>query len=102
VGKEPLILHGTRLMLALSALKLRPWPFPGRVALREGHCEYHVLDHWVYLGTAHSEEELADLKAAPASSAFDVEVYRILVRHLSKSTKLDWHDLRNEASPWRT
>ena len=35
IGKEPLILHDTRLQLALSSLKLKAWPFPGRVALRE-------------------------------------------------------------------
>ena len=35
VGKEPLILHDMRLQLALSSLKLKSWPFPGRIALRE-------------------------------------------------------------------
>jgi DNA polymerase-3 subunit epsilon len=28
-GKEPLILHAMRLKLALSALKIKSWPFPG-------------------------------------------------------------------------
>src|SRR6202040_513843 len=37
LGKEPLILHSMRLQLALSSLKLKAWPFPGRVALRERH-----------------------------------------------------------------
>ena len=36
VGKEPMILHDVRAMLALSALKLKPWPFPGRIALKGG------------------------------------------------------------------
>src|SRR4029077_5443248 len=34
-GREPLILHTMRLQLALSALKIKSWPFPGRIALRE-------------------------------------------------------------------
>ena len=35
VGREPLLLHNARLQMALSALKLKSWPFPGRVALKE-------------------------------------------------------------------
>jgi DNA polymerase-3 subunit epsilon len=117
MGKEPLMLHNARLLMALSALKLKSWPFPGRVALKEGgcqggglgsqdsgsresgwsdgRCEYHVLDHWVYLGTARSEEELAELQAKDAHATFDVDVYRIVVRYLAKNPKIQWHDLRD-------
>jgi DNA polymerase-3 subunit epsilon len=97
IGRESLLLHGTRLMMALSALKLKAWPFPGRVALHEGRSEYHVLDHWVYLGTARSEEEMAELGSAQARIAFDVDVYRILVRYLAKNPTVDWRDLRAHA-----
>ena len=98
------MLHMVRLQMALSSLKLKPWPFPGRVALTEavfqgaasesGGCEYHVLDHWVYLGTARSEEELSELAAKPTRASFDVDVYRILVRYLAKNPAFKWHDLR--------
>jgi len=97
VGKEPLILHDMRLKMALSALKLKPWPFPGRVAIAEGRAEFHVLDHWVYLGTARSEDELDELRTKLAHAAFDVDVYRILVRYLAKNPRIDWHDLRGPA-----
>ena len=106
VGKEPLMLHDLRLRLALSSLKLKPWPFPGRIALRERDprsgefqgapgAELHVIDHWTYLGTARSEDELAVLRARPAGAGFDVDVYRILVRYFSSHPKLDWIDLRD-------
>ena len=106
VGKEPLILHKTRLQLALSSLKLKAWPFAGRIALRERDrrggapefargTELHVLDHWSYLGTARSDEELAALGTQDAPCAFDVDIYRILVRYFSNHPKLDWFDLRN-------
>ena len=99
VGKEALILHGVRLRTALSSLKLKAWPFPGRVALRErgplGAADLHVLDHWTYLGTASCEEELDALAAKQAPAAFDPHVYRILVRYLAAHPKLDWHDLRD-------
>ena len=106
MGKEPLLLHGTRLKLALSSLKLKAWPFPGRIALREGNAvggtpefmrgaEMHVLDRWAYLGTARSDEELSALRARDAGDAFDIDVYKILARHFTKYPKLDWIDLRD-------
>jgi len=55
----------------------------------------HVLDHWTYLGTARSEEDLAALSARDAGAAFDVDVYKILVRYFSHHPKFDWHDLRD-------
>jgi DNA polymerase-3 subunit epsilon len=97
IGKEPPILHRVRVQMALSPLKLKPWPFPGRVALRErsslGGDELHVLDQWCYLGTARSEEELAALAEKPARAAFDPHVYRILTRYLSNHPQLEWHAL---------
>jgi len=106
VGKEPLMLHDLRLRLALSSLRLKPWPFPGRIALRErgprsgefqdaGGADLHVIDHWTYLGTARSEDELTALRAKPASAGFDMDVYKILVRYFSSHPKLDWIDLRD-------
>jgi DNA polymerase III subunit epsilon len=116
-GKEPLILHRMRLQLALASLKIKSWPFPGRIGLREGggrgggrgavHSdahggapggEIHVLDHWTYLGTARSEEELAALSTREAGFAFDVDVYRILMRYFSNHPRPDWHDLRVAAA----
>jgi DNA polymerase-3 subunit epsilon len=109
VGKEPMILHDTRLKLALSPLKLKPWPFPGRVALRERSrwggaaeithgADLHVVDHWTYLGTARTDEELAALGAGRAHAAFDADVYKILVRYFSKHPQIDWVDLRGAAA----
>ncbi|HMK87229.1 MAG TPA: exonuclease domain-containing protein [Steroidobacteraceae bacterium] len=98
VGKEPLGLHAVRVQMALASLKLKPWPFPGRVALAErqpfGGADYHVLDGWTYLGTARCEEELAELAARKAPAAFDAHVYRILNRYLAHHRPLDWHPLR--------
>ena len=104
-GKEPLILHNMRVQMALSGLKIKSWPFPGRIALRERGssgfsadgtlgAEFHVLDHWMYLGSARSEEDLAALSARRAYAAFDVDVYKILLRYFSNRPKLDWVDLR--------
>ena len=97
IGKEPLILHAVRVQMALASLQLKAWPFPGRVALRErsafGAEVLHVLDHWRYLGTAHSEEELAALARRAMPSAFDPQIYKVLARYFANHPKLDWHDL---------
>jgi hypothetical protein len=89
-------LHATRLQLALLAMKLQTWPFPGRIALREhAFCgtEWHVLDHWSYLGTAHDEDELGALAQQRAPDSLDPDVYRVLVRYFSTHGRLDWRDL---------
>jgi DNA polymerase III subunit epsilon len=103
IGQEPLALHSLRAQIALSSLKLKAWPFPGRVALREraafGADELHVLDHWSYVGTARSDEELAALTAKQAPGAFDAHVYRILVRYFANHPKLDWYGLTPADGP---
>jgi hypothetical protein len=92
-----LILHAVRVQMALASLKMKTWPFPGRVALIErgamGSVDSHVLNHWAYLGTARCEGELAALARCAAPCAFDPQVYRILVRYLANHTKLEWQDL---------
>lgn len=105
IGREAPILHAMRVKLALSALKIKSWPFPGRIALRERATgaflpdgtrggEFHVLDRWLYLGSARSEEELESLRLRPVFPAFDVDVYKILQRYFSNHPNHDWHDLR--------
>jgi DNA polymerase-3 subunit epsilon len=95
-----------RVQLALSALKIKSWPFPGRIALRERAAggfasdgtrggELHVLDHWMYLGSARTEDELAALSTRHAYGVFDVDVYKILLRYFSNHPNLDWLDLRD-------
>ena len=91
------MLHHVRVQTALSSLKLKAWPFPGRVALREcnrlGDTELHVIDHWAYLGTARSAEELAELATRESHVPFDPAMYRILVRYFTNHPKPDWRDL---------
>ena len=53
-GLELPALHAVRVRLALSGLKRRDWPFPGRIGIRErdwrGVEETHVFDRWCYAG----------------------------------------------------
>ena len=102
VGKESPARHDLRLKTALAVLKLRAWPFPGRIAIRErdesgGRCEWHLFDNWCHLGTAKSEAELHEAAQTRFDAAFDLDTYRILRRELEKRAgsvdilKLDRH-----------
>lgn len=89
VGVESLPLHEARLTLALSALKMRTWPFGGPVGLREtSSCgqrvDIHIFDQWCHLGTAGGEDELWEILSDFAPLPFDLDSYKILVRFLEK------------------
>jgi DNA polymerase-3 subunit epsilon len=98
VGKEPHALHGMRMQLALSALKIKRWPFPPRIGLKEGG-EMHVLDSWSYLGTARSEEDLCTLSQVAPRGPFDADTYRILSRFFATHARLEWRELRPHGAP---
>ena len=72
-----------RLLAAMSRLKLASWPYPGAIGIREAD-DLHVIDHWCYLGTARTDEEIQELleKGRPA---FDRDTYMTLVKALKKS-----------------
>jgi DNA polymerase-3 subunit epsilon len=79
--------HAARLAAALAVLRVRAWPFPGRIGIRETstdgeRCDMHVLDQWCHLGTVSSEEELRDLQEGSLRPLFDLDTYKILTRYL--------------------
>ena len=88
IGKEDRVIHGLRVGQALARLKMRPWPFPGRVGIREsGNAAgpMIVLDRWCYLGTVRSETSLQKLLARDLRPVFDLDTYRILTRFFSSA-----------------
>jgi DNA polymerase-3 subunit epsilon len=89
VGKESRGSHTLRLAQAFAAMRMQPWPFRGRVGVRESvpdgeKSELIVLDRWCYLGTARSEHELHELKDSPSRPVFDVDTYKILTRFFNR------------------
>jgi DNA polymerase-3 subunit epsilon len=89
VGKEALALHDARLRLALASLRIRSWPYPGAVGIREPAADMagsviHVVDRWQHLGTARDESEVADLLRSRTTGAFDPDAYRIVARCLDR------------------
>lgn len=90
VGKESAASHALRLTQALAGLRMRPWPFRGRIGVREqagGRQELIVLDRWCYLGTARSEREVYDLQDARPRPVFDLDTYNILSRFFARARR---------------
>ncbi len=83
VGKESGLEHATRLLVAMGKLKLTSWPYPGAIGIREAD-ELHVIDHWCYLGTARSEDEVEAL-LQQGRPVFDRDTYMTLVKALKES-----------------
>jgi DNA polymerase III subunit epsilon len=87
VGLEPRALHDARLQLALATLRVKTWPFPGPIGIREpapdarGTC-VHVIDGWRHVGTARDEDEVAEVLRGAATGGFDADSYRVIGRAL--------------------
>lgn len=74
--------HATRLVTALSKIKLKAWPYAGPVGIIEGKA-MHVVDRWCHLGTANNEVELADM-LEHGKPAFDRDTYKILTKSMGR------------------
>nr|WP_315205665.1 hypothetical protein [uncultured Albidiferax sp.] len=83
VGSQPLAQHNLALLTALTRHKVQRWPHTGPIGLREGR-DLHVLHDWRYLGTARSDEEVAELLES-GHTAFDFDTYKILSKALAKA-----------------
>lgn len=82
-GKESVEAHQQRLRVALDALRVQCWPWPGAVGVveeRPGQKQIHVINNWLYLG---SVSELADATALTSTPpGFDSDGYKILCKPL--------------------
>lgn len=82
-GNETLETHQVRLKASLESLRIRSWPYPGRIAIEETSgtlSEYHILHNWHYLGTTKTIESGKAI-ITPATY-FDRDSYKILCRYV--------------------
>ncbi len=91
-GGEKPELHHLRLKLALQQQQLRVWPHAGKIGLREynaktGRSDLHVFDQWCHLATVQGEAELEEALASNIALAFDLDTYRLLLKHLTAPHK---------------
>lgn len=84
-GQEASALYNLRLQMALKPLQTRSWPYGSAIAIIESDGEredWHLIDHWCYLGTARNEADVSDLLGN--RRVFDLDTYRILQRWLRR------------------
>lgn len=91
VGEEPPAAHHARLREAMAPHALRNWPYPGTIGVRETsitgeRAELHVLRDWCWLATVRDESELQTILETPPRVDFDLDIYRLLVKHLPRLT----------------
>jgi DNA polymerase-3 subunit epsilon len=92
-GEEKPERHYLRLQLALAGQKLQAWPFSGKVGLREhdaqsGRTDIHIFEQWCHLATVHDESALEEALTSTGNSlAFDLDSYRLLIKHLAQPSK---------------
>lgn len=87
VGDEPLETHNARLLSALAKHKIKTWQFEGAIGIEEitpdgAGKDTHIVDNWIYLGTAHSEDEIEYILKGATQIQFDKDTYQLLVKHL--------------------
>jgi DNA polymerase-3 subunit epsilon len=86
-----------RVFDALRPLRVPAWPHRGPVGIRE-RSDLHVVDQWQFLGTARSDNELHGLLES-RPRGFDLRVYRLLDRTLSRLPRHKIVDLARCARP---
>jgi len=90
-GAESALAHDMRLLTALSNLRLKAWPFGGRIAVvehdafRDRH-DFHVFENWCHLGTVHDETELGQAAEGRFAPVFDLDTYKILTRYFESNS----------------
>jgi DNA polymerase-3 subunit epsilon len=79
---------------ALASLRIRPWPFPGAIGIREPGVAgvgtvLHIVDRWQHLGTAEDDRAVAALLEVAPAEPFDPDSYRIIARCLERVAPRD-------------
>ena len=74
--------------MVLIEHRLKSWPFPGKITYREfdaarDRTDIHVFAHWCHVATVHDETELEDALQSRRALAFDLDTYRMLIRHVA-------------------
>ena len=91
-GRETPQAHNDRLLAALERQRIAAWPFPGPVLIDECRRErlhdrqparqYHLLFHWVYLGSFARRDHARRAASRDHALLFDRDSYHIALRAL--------------------
>lgn len=89
-GKEAKAIHYLRLQQALSAHKLKAWPYQGKLAIREvceltGRTAIHIFDQWCHLTTVDNGNDYAEALSSKSIFAFDHDTYKLLLKAINNN-----------------
>lgn len=92
IGKEPSLQYNLRFITAFAGQKVKPWPFPGAIAIQEtweltGETEYLLFDKWCYLGSV-CVDTYGNKTYTKREKQFDLDMYSILLTYLRKEANL--------------
>jgi DNA polymerase III subunit epsilon len=97
VGLESAETHALRLREAVQPWKVAAWSYEGPIALIEdggigATCDWHVIDRWRWLGTAHDRAHAYALARGTRLPAFDADQYQIVLSALERAARgeLQW------------
>lgn len=82
-GRESKSIHHLRLLQALSAQRLKEWPYQGKIGIREvctltGKTDIHVFDQWCHIATVNNESDFIEARNSHFNFAFDHDTYKLL------------------------
>jgi len=92
-GQESASEHNARLLSVLDSDRIAAWPFTGPLALGETNIrpwegqpsnQYHIVDHWSYLGSVENLNASQPLLQSEGARFFDRDAYRLLISAMSK------------------
>lgn len=92
-GEESADEHNARLLSVLDRDRIAAWPFAGALALHEHTLrplegqpadQYHLVNHWSYLGSYASIEHIRQRLAQGGDQLFDRDAYNLLLSALRK------------------
>ncbi len=87
-GREDVTRYNLRMQIGFHSLRLKTWPWPGPVGVREqnrngGRTDILIIYNWMHVATVHSEDELQDLSLNGQAITFDLDSYKLVVKALS-------------------
>lgn len=101
-GQESVAQHQLRVQTALAEHRLKSWPYPGAIGLREhsadgDRTEIHLFNQWRHMATVRDEESWREALQDSQPLAFDLDTYRLLLRTLAQPrraglTLVQWPD----------
>lgn len=92
-GEESADDHNARLLSVLDRDRIAAWPFTGALALCERNirphpgqpeAQYHLVNHWSYMGSYTTLEELRERLDQGGERLFDRDAYHLLLSALRK------------------